>query len=159
MANGWLGSYSPNLPNCNYHRHSWFQDLGKGGRRYGIYRGCTQTLWADLECLRHKSSDNLNIHPPFLWYPWLRHPLARMDHGLDSISLNLHSAKHLLSQSYPLSWEAFSWKEPLQIHHHSGQHILSPNRWEWSFKSSEWRLKLLIDPIISSQPHFKLLVP
>lgn len=38
------------------------------------------------------------------------------------------------------------------------QRILSPNRWEWSFKSSEWRLKLLIDPIISSQPHFKLLV-
>ena len=24
----WLtGSYSPNLPNCNYHRYSWFQDL------------------------------------------------------------------------------------------------------------------------------------
>ena len=101
----WLtGSYSPNLPNCNYHRYSWFQDLANVEKVGDLQEDAHEHFeQGRFGMPSHKSSGNRNTHPPSLWYPWLRHPLARMDHGLDTVSLNLHSAKkHLLSQFYPL---------------------------------------------------------
>lgn len=51
----WLtGSYSPNLPNCNDHRHSWFQDLANvekvGDLQEDVHEDFELSTKGDLEC-------------------------------------------------------------------------------------------------------------
>ena len=157
----WLtGSYSPNLPNCNYHRYSWFQDLANVEKVGDLQEDAMNTLSkGDLECQ--------GTNPQATTIPTL---LPCGTHGWDILllgwtkgltqflwicivqkSIHFHSSTLSKLRSIFLK-RAFADTSPFW------QHVLSPNRWEWSFKSSEWRLKLLIDPIISSHPHFKLLV-
>lgn len=90
MAKGLSVSYLPNLPKCNNHMHSYFQDYVKEGKVRDLHQNTHEHF--DLSTKKSAKAQtfratSMPILPLWDTHVGGRQPPARMDHGLHPISV------------------------------------------------------------------------
>lgn len=99
MAKGLTGSYLPNLPKCNNHMRSYFQDHVKEGKVRDLDGNAHEHFeLSTKESAKAQALRATSIPTLPLWGTHVggRQPPARVDHGLDPISQCLHNSKQHL---------------------------------------------------------------